>query len=145
MIRRVPPLVAAILGALPQYPPAALLSAALNLFARDLFSADDKRRLDGRIVCLEVRDAGLRLALRVTPRGVSACGAHTPTDATVSADTRDFLRLAVGSADPDTLFFDRRLLLEGDTEVALVVKNAFDRATLPLPPGLLSALRRRIE
>jgi predicted lipid carrier protein YhbT len=34
--------------------------------------------------------------------------------------------LALRREDPDTLFFSRRLVLEGDTELGLVVKNALD-------------------
>ena len=41
--------------------------------------------------------------------------------------------------DPDTLFFHRRLSIEGDTELGLLVKNLLDRIELPrwmrLPAG----------
>jgi len=38
----------------------------------------------------------------------------------------DLMRLATRAEDPDTLFFSRRLCLEGDTETALYVKNLLD-------------------
>ena len=31
--------------------------------------------------------------------------------------------------DPDTLFFSRRLVIEGDTELGLALKNALDAAS----------------
>jgi hypothetical protein len=34
--------------------------------------------------------------------------------------------LALRREDPDTLFFTRRLVLEGDTELGLALKNALD-------------------
>ena len=34
--------------------------------------------------------------------------------------------------DPDTLFFSRRLMMEGDTELGLVVKNTLDALELPV-------------
>lgn len=141
---RIPAPVGTVVAAFPQYPHAALLSAALNLFARNLFAADEVARLDGKVIALHVRDAGLRLTLRIARNGYAACHSGTAPDATVSADAREFLLLALGSADPDTLFFDRRLTIAGDTEVGLLVKNALDRVTLPLPARLLQFLGSRL-
>ena len=42
------------------------------------------------------------------------------------------MRLAQRQEDPDTLFFSRRLAMEGDTELGLVVKNALDALELPV-------------
>ncbi|MGL4734573.1 MAG: ubiquinone anaerobic biosynthesis accessory factor UbiT, partial [Enterovibrio sp.] len=45
------------------------------------------------------------------------------------------LLLAARKEDPDTLFFQRRLLIEGDTALGLQVKNALDSVDLSaLPP-----------
>lgn len=51
---------------------------------------------------------------------------------TLSATAHDFLLLAQRRQDPDTLFFSRRLSMEGDTELGLVVKNALDAIELPV-------------
>ena len=40
--------------------------------------------------------------------------------------------LAQRQQDPDTLFFNRRLVMEGDTELGLVVKNTPDALELPV-------------
>ena len=40
--------------------------------------------------------------------------------------------LAQRKQDPDTLFFSRRLSMQGDTELGLVVKNALDALELPV-------------
>ena len=42
----------------------------------------------------------------------------------------DFARLALRLEDPDTLFFNRRLLIEGDTDLGLTVKNMLDAVEL---------------
>ena len=42
------------------------------------------------------------------------------------AGLRDYLSLALRREDPDSLFFSRRLVVEGDTALGLVVKNALD-------------------
>lgn len=49
-----------------------------------------------------------------------------------SASAHDFMLLAQRKQDPDTLFFSRRLSMQGDTELGLVVKNALDALELPV-------------
>jgi len=44
----------------------------------------------------------------------------------ISGNWREFLLLASRQEDPDTLFFRRRLVIEGDTELGLGVKNLID-------------------
>jgi len=141
---RIPSVFGALAAGLPQYPPAALLSLGLNVFARGVFPSDDAARLENKVIALHVQDAGLRLIIRITRTGYEACATSAPADATVSADARDFLLLALGNVDPDTLFFDRRLLIEGDTEIGLLVKSALDRIPLPLPPRLIRLLKTRL-
>ena len=144
-VPHIPPPIGTLLGMLPQYPPVALLSALLNFFAKNLFAADETAQLDGKIICLHVRDAHLRLTLQIGRDGYRACRSGTTPDATVAADAREFLLLALGAADPDTLFFDRTLTISGDTQVGLLVKNALDRITAPLPGPLLGFLRNHLR
>ena len=54
------------------------------------------------------------------------------TDLCIAASAHDFLLLAQRQQDPDTLFFNRRLVMEGDTELGLVVKNTLDALELPV-------------
>ena len=141
---RIPWVVAALAGRLPPYPPAAFLAAALNLYARDLFAPDEAQRVAGKVIAVRVRDAGLALLLRIRWRHFEACDARTAADATISADARDFVLLALRSIDPDTLFFDRRLMIEGDTDLGLIVKNALDRSPSPLPSRLADFLKQHL-
>ncbi|HEC13415.1 MAG TPA: SCP2 domain-containing protein [Acidiferrobacteraceae bacterium] len=56
--------------------------------------------------------------------------------ASIRGNLREFMQLATRCEDPDTLFFQRRLMIEGDTEIGLQVKNLLDTLdldTLPLP------------
>ena len=53
-------------------------------------------------------------------------------DLTIRAHASDFIALARRSQDPDTLFFNRRLSMEGDTELGLMVKNTLDAMELPV-------------
>ena len=54
--------------------------------------------------------------------------------------------------DPDTLFFSRRLSMEGDTELGLLVKNTLDAIELPIlnleslkPAQVFSRLKARFS
>lgn len=49
---------------------------------------------------------------------------------TMRGDSATLLMLISGECDPDTLFFRRKLLLTGDTELGLAVKNLLDTVEL---------------
>ena len=70
-------------------------------------------------------------------------------DVCISGESPDFVLLATRQADPDTLFFQRRIRIEGDTELGLGVKNTMDSMDwddLPLPlRRLLQAVSLVIE
>ena len=61
-----------------------------------------------------------------------ACQKSAEADLCISASAHDFVRLARRQEDPDTLFFNRRLTMEGDTELGLLVKNTMDALELPV-------------
>ncbi len=140
-----PPALARVLARLPQRPPAMLLSMALNLALGRILPREALAPLNGRQLRLRVSDAGLRLDFSLTPAGFSATAPASKPDLVISASARDYLALALREEDADTLFFSRRLRMEGDTELGLLVKNTLDavdwdalRARLPCP--LASAL-----
>jgi len=110
--------------------------------------------LEGRSLAIVFVDAPACVHLRVR-RGRLAPGTAAP-DVTVRGTLREFAALALRREDPDTLFFQRRLALEGDTEIGLHLKNLLDgmrydweahaRALLPpalVPPALAAARRLR--
>jgi predicted lipid carrier protein YhbT len=64
-------------------------------------------------------------------------------DLTIGACVHDLVRLARREEDPDTLFFSRRLALEGDTELGLLFKNTLDALdTSAFDPATLFGRRR---
>ena len=46
-----------------------------------------------------------------------------PPDVSISGNLEEFVLLASNREDPDTQFFQRRITIEGDTELGLEVKN----------------------
>lgn len=143
------PPVAAVLSRLPAYPGSLLLVAGLNWVLARQLPGDVCERLQGQRIRIHVRDAGLRFDFAWQGGMFRACPPQASTALTLSANAHDFLRLAQRLDDPDTLFFNRRLSMEGDTELGLVVKNALDALELPVfewdrwtPSALLARLQR---
>lgn len=124
--------VGSLLARLPAYPGSLLLVTALNLGLAQHLPADVRQRLRDRKLRIHVRDACLTFDLAWTGQRFSACPGQQATDLSISASAHDFLCLAQRQEDPDTLFFSRRLSMEGDTELGLVVKNALDALELPV-------------
>lgn len=89
--------------------------------------------LEGRWLRIDVRDLGLRWFTSVKENTLTV-QSSAEADVTFSADANDLLLIAAGRQDPDTLFFQRRLTIEGDTELGLYVKNAMDAIELDTMP-----------
>lgn len=133
-----PPGLAGLVARLPATPPSRVFSLAANRLLWPALQELDWQALAGRRYAIRVKDLGLTLRFTVTPRGFSP-DSGTP-DLTISATARDFLLLLGRREDPDTLFFSRRLVSEGDTALGLTVKNLLDALDpetvlrrLPLP------------
>ena len=124
----VPAPVAKLVSRLPQQPPTHVLTLALNLALDRILPRDTLEPLSGRHLQMRVLDAGLTLDFSLGERGFRRATptAGTKPDLTLSATTRDFMALALREEDPDTLFFNRRLRMEGDTDLGLLVKNTLD-------------------
>lgn len=122
---------------LPEAPPAHLLALALNAgLCFGLVPRSALEPLLGKTVSLEATDLGTRVRLGYDGNRFSAYAGRAPIDLTIRSTVSGFLALALRREDPDTLFFTRRLVMTGDTELGLVVKNALDAidwARLPLP------------
>lgn len=117
---------ARIAARLPQRPPTLALTTALNLALGRILSREDLEPLTGRHLRLRVRDAGLTLDFTLGSRGFVPLSGGSEPDLTLTANVRDYLALALREEDADTLFFGRRLLMEGATDLGLLVKNTLD-------------------
>jgi predicted lipid carrier protein YhbT len=121
---------ARIAGRLPQLPLSAAAAAALNIGVGGRMDRETLDALSGKVLRIAVRDGGMRVTLTCSGRAFHPRSSRGPADVTISASLADFLQLASRREDPDSLFFARRLLIEGDTELGLRVKNALDALDL---------------
>lgn len=148
-----PPQLASLVTRLPDAPPSLVFSVVANRLLWPALKTLDWQPLAGRRYAIRVKDLGLCLRFTVSPRGFAPdILAHdrSAPDLTISATARDFMLLLSRREDPDTLFFSRRLVSEGDTELGLTVKNlldALDTETVlcGLPAPLARAAQRLVR
>ena len=102
-----------------------LLVLALNqLFAQELQDGE-LDFLEHNVMRVEVTDTPLRFHLTLSGARLHVAPVG-PSDLSISGNVYDFLLLATRREDADTLFFNRRLKLGGNTELGLYVKNFLD-------------------
>ena len=82
--------------------------------------------LQGRSVRIHVRDLQLTFCITLQQGRLAASRAKNMPDLSITGTLHAFLLLAARCEDTDTLFFQRRLRMEGDTELGLEVKNFLD-------------------
>ena len=128
----VPAPVAALLSRLPAFPGSALLTTALNVSIARQLPRDVGELLLNKRLRIQVRDARVTFDFTWSGGAFAPRARHAEIDLCISASAHDFIRLAQRQEDPDTLFFNRRLSMEGDTELGLVVKNTLDALELPV-------------
>lgn len=128
---RIPQPLTRIIAALPTTPPSFVLSKALNRVLRDTLRRGDLQALHDKHITIRVTDIGLHFHFTVMSNGFSPTSQREAPDLAISATMHDFYLLATRQEDPDTLFFNRRLVVEGDTELRLTAKNTLDGIELP--------------
>lgn len=139
-LSRFPKPLARLLGALPCRPASQAFVTVANLVAWPTLRDLDWSGINGRRFCVLMKDTGLKFYFSVRDQGFrSEC--EGPAAVTFTATAQDFARLSLRREDPDTLFFNRRLVIEGDTDLGLQVKNLLDTVELEaaaraMPAGL---------
>jgi len=145
-----PPLSPVLLAgiALRPLPPGLLqpiLNAVMSVFARrhpGLF--DRLAGLEGSAFLIDPIDLSFGFLLRPSPPPSLVaidkdCLTETPT-ATIRGPLLALIQLLEGKLDGDALFFSRDLVVEGDTEAVVTLRNAIDGAGIDVMDEFLSGL-----
>jgi predicted lipid carrier protein YhbT len=112
------------------------LALVLNEAFRQPLQHGEMGFLKGARVRIKVTDLSIDWLVRVDDDRFTPINRREKDDVSISGESLDFLLLATRRADPDTLFFQRRIRVEGDTELGLGVKNTMDSMDwddLPMP------------
>ncbi|EIX9094663.1 SCP2 domain-containing protein [Klebsiella pneumoniae] len=116
-----------------------VLEQVLSWQFRQALAEGELEFLEGRWLSIHVRDIGL-LWYNSVVDGRLVVSQQADADVSFSADASDLLMIAARKQDPDTLFFQRRLVIEGDTELGLYVKNLMDAIELEQMPKALRVM-----
>ncbi|KQY88379.1 MULTISPECIES: SCP2 domain-containing protein [Roseateles] len=111
---------------LPSRPPSTVLALALDRLLLPRLDASQRQSLQGQTVEIELQELGARVRLRLGERGFRAAGEGGVPHLRLRARADALWRLLRGQDDADRLFFDGALVMEGDTEYGLILKNTLD-------------------
>lgn len=142
LLRLLPPpeRLAVPLRAVPYAWHARLLEAAVNHVLAAPQRAGKLAFMRSRRLAIEVTDLDLRWVLEGDEMRMRTCAPGIEAEAAVRGKAIEFLLLASRMEDPDTLFFQRRLAVTGDTELGLTARNLLDQLpweSLPLALRIL--------
>ena len=135
----------AALGRLLPSPLASLPLLAILELARRREWLIAPETLNGKRFLIQIEDMGLQIRFlcdqgRFKP--VFEREDDMPVDVKLSAMAVVFFQMTSGVADADTLFFQRKLKIEGDTELGVAVKYWLDASERP---AWLSSLAQKLS
>ncbi|HHJ35336.1 MAG TPA: sterol-binding protein [Gammaproteobacteria bacterium] len=111
---------------LPSFVHNSVLVTTLNqLFSNEL-KQDELVFLQGKILHIQIEDMDIEYRFTLVDKKLIAADKKQPPDLVLQGTVYNYLLLASRHEDTDTLFFSRRLRMQGDTELGLYVKNFLD-------------------
>nr|WP_238485568.1 SCP2 domain-containing protein [Rahnella ecdela] len=136
MVRQGPSLLSVPLKFTPFALQRQILQQVLSWQFRQALADGELDFLEGRWLKIDVSDLNLTWLMSVEEGKLVIAGGGE-ADVSFSGNANDLILIAARKEDPDTLFFQRRLRIEGDTELGLYVKNLMDSIDLDTMPLLL--------
>ena len=136
-----------LLRTLPDSVHSELLSRLFNHLLRGQYMVDQLHELDGKRLAIGIKDTRTELLFRIQGNQLKRQAKTTgeqPWDVRISGNLNDFWQLASRSEDPDTLFFNRRLAIEGETEAGLYLKNLLDGMDFDIQMHLDAVMGKRL-
>ena len=106
-----------------------MLSRLFNHAMKGQWITEQLDDIDGKRIAISINDTGTELLFLVKDQQFKRANPKhysEPWHVKISGNLQEFWKLATRSEDPDTLFFNRTLALEGETETGLYIKNLLD-------------------
>lgn len=101
------------------------LSSMINSVFKEAIEEGDLAFLENKWLKVTINDLKLTWFLSFD-KTIVIKDTAAQCDVSFSAEVNELILVAGRKEDPDTLFFQRRLKIEGDTELGLEVKNLLD-------------------
>jgi len=103
-----------------------LLAELLARLFKEAIEDGDLEFLEAKWLKVEVTDLKLVWFLSFSDEQLIIKEQSEQVDVIFAGDVNELILIAGRKEDPDTLFFQRRLSIQGDTELGLEVKNLLD-------------------
>jgi O2-independent ubiquinone biosynthesis accessory factor UbiT len=120
-----------------------IFTQVLNRLLRTPLLEGDLDFLDNKTLHIQVSDIPVCICLSLSTQKL-VLGGQAP-DVLLQGSVHDFLLLASREQDADTLFFQRRLKISGETDLGLEIKNfldALDIESMSYHEAILNGLSR---
>lgn len=117
-----------------------VLSRLLNGVFAEALEDEEFEFLENKWLQVEVLDLGINWFITCCDNRLVVADKAPQTDVSFKGDVNDLVLITARKEDPDTLFFQRRLKIEGDTELGLEVKNMLDSFELDELPAVVNKL-----
>jgi len=132
---------------LPSFVHNKVLVTTLNrMFANEL-KQGELDFLQEKIIHISIEDVGIEYRFTLDKNKLVAANKNSSPDLVLQGTVYNYLLLASRQEDTDTLFFSRRLHMQGDTELGLYVKNFLDGMDMDshkIPAYLESVLQKSL-
>lgn len=135
---KIPSFVKQVTKRLPRKPVQYGLVIALNQLLRKEVLPADMTLLAGKQFEIVIDDLGLVINFTANEQKFIVSHYQDEPDLRFIAEMIDFSKMMLRKEDPDTLFFNRKLQIEGDTELGLIVKNLLDSIDWSMVPFMKS-------
>lgn len=115
------------------------LLSLLESVCKEALEEGDFEFLEGKWLKVGIKDLDVYklISYKDSQLIVDNIGSGKTADVTFIGNLNDLVLIAGRMEDPDTLFFQRRLVIEGNTELGLEVKNLLDNVDFDGLPKLM--------
>jgi len=134
------PVVVKFLPQPPHFLQKIVIEKALNSALAEQIEMGEFDFLEDHCLHLSVKDMDLDFYLSYEQERLILATPDTPADVHFSGNSKELILLASRTEDPDSFFFQRRLVIEGDTELGLYIKNIIDSVDFDAWPSWLNTL-----
>lgn len=140
----IPPFCKYHLKLMPNWLKLKMVTLTLNHFFKSAIEEGDLDFLEDQVFMITVEDLDYSVKIRLQDEKLIVVNdPRVQADATLKSTFNPLIAMISRKEDPDTLFFNRALSLEGNTALGLEIKNWLDSLDLDLLPAPVQSTLQR--